>query len=311
MKNKEIEKFFLEYITSMIGLVKTKDGLKLEYHSQLEKPSKSSWYNTNKTFYNIKVDFNILPNVMDGSESRILNIDYIKKEDSTKFTDIWYGVFENSVYKKVLDNISKPKRPHSYGITEINEDTIRICLLIDDTGYWTRIKKDTIEKAINKRIKELLNLKNLIDSKKITIAKFPKTFLTFDPFSNKVKYRTLNTDQVEIIKDIDSVIRKYTKRGNISTHEFIKYIADYFKLNIIDSRDWSIDNGWGSYTYTFIRHVIDLDSLEDYQKEVIRYIFEYMINSGKIKRVEFERTLNVSYKSIGMVQNSGGYTYVS
>lgn len=310
MKNKEIEKFFLEYITNMIGLLKTNDGLKLEYHSQLEKPSKSSWYNTNRTFFNIKVDFNIFPNIIDGLESRILNISYVKNDDN-KFNDIWYGVFENSLYKKVIDNISKPKRPHSYGIIAVNEDTIKFELLIDNVGYRTNIKKVTIEKAINKRIKELLNLKDRINSKKITIVKFPKTFLTFDPFNNKVKCCTLNADQVEIIKDIDSVIRKYTERKDISTHWFITYIANYFKLRVVDSRDWSIDNGWGSYTYTYIRHVIDLCSLEDYQKDVIRYIFEYMINSKKIVRVEFERTLNVSSRSIGMVQNRGGYTYVS
>lgn len=87
-------------------------------------------------------------------------------------------------------------------------------------------------------------------------------------------------------------------------------IADYFKLNVIDSRNWTTDNGWGSYTNTYIRHVIDLKNLDDSQKDIINYLFCYMLNSGKINKVEFNRTLNINSNSIGMVQN-GGYTHVS
>ena len=306
MKKKEIEKFFLEYITNMIGLIKTKDCLELNYHSELKKPANSNWYDNSKTFYNIKIDFNILPNIMDGSESKILNIDYIKK-DSTKYNYIWNSVFDNTPYKKILDSIPKENRIHSYGISFISDENIKVNVLVGNKDYSTTIKKSIILKAINLRIIELLRLKKSIDIKKITLTKSLKTFLNFNPFNNKIQCLNFNEKQIEIIKDINNVIKKFKKN---STHAFIDLIADYFKLNVIDSRNWTTDNGWGSYTNTYIRHVIDLKNLDDSQKDIINYLFCYMLNSGKINKVEFNRTLNINSNSIGMVQN-GGYTHVS
>jgi hypothetical protein len=295
-----------EYLLRCISVKKNGNKYEMVISNHLTSPSRSSWCKEGNKNCNISLDFRKIFSLANNAEVEVVDFKLvdIKGTDASRFNDFYfYAVFGDrfkDLYKSVLDELSywrisksihyKNKVLFNYGKNCNSELT-----------YMTIT---SLEKMLAKRVLEVSKYVDKLNANKAAfVPKQDKAFWYFNIQNRKMDYAEFNQIQLDDMGH-------FFKRKYYSMHRLIDDLAAHFGIVIRDSANFSIDNGWGSYTYTFIRNFFDMDKLTDQQKRIVKYILNYHVLKG-LKTHEYERRLEIGSNRIGMVQTSGGYTHVS
>lgn len=184
----------------------------------------------------------------------------------------------------------------------------------EDTLF--NISKKDLEKSILIKLKELLKVqKDLIQYKEKanSTKNFSQTirksgFYFYDDilsYKGKIKKVSFSQDALDKIKKM-----KVNKiNSGTCPYEYQEKISKLLGLDLEKSnKSISIDNGWGSYTYTFMAYSIYMSDLSEEDKNLVSYLWNRFKN---ISSRPNDRYLKLNKGYLGFVQNSGGYTHVS
>ena len=295
-----------EYLLRCISVKKNGNKYEMVISNHLTSPVRSSWYKKGNKNCDISLDFRKIFSLANNGEVEVVDFKLvdIKETDATRFNEFYfYAVFGDrfkNLYKSVLDELSYwriSKSIHYKNKVLLNYGKDRQ----SELSYMT-IK--ALEKMLAKRVLEVSKYVDKLNANKAAIVPKPdKPFWYFNININRMDYAEF--DQIRL-----DDMGHFFKRKYYSIHRLIDDLAAHFGIVIRDCANFSIDNGWGSYTYTYIRNFFDMDSLSDQQKRIAKYILNYHGLKG-LKTHEYERRLEISSNRIGMVQTSGGYTHVS
>ena len=135
-----------------------------------------------------------------------------------------------------------------------------------------------------------------------------KSSYYYNDFSNSIKEVVITEDSLALFKKLTKL-----KASNYlyPVHTFIDNVAEIIGVKVKDSCNWTIDNGWGSYTYTYIRNTIDLGYISDEDYLILQFAWAYYKKNNNLKSSEADRYMEISNNTMGMVQCSGGYTHIS
>lgn len=316
--NKKIKELIIAYFINGIQLNWNSKTLKyeLKFSEHLIEPRKSPWYNKAYKFNNLEIDYKKLPVLGSDIMARILNINLKEKENDSNYYNRFYinSILEyTQLYKEIKESeIIDISKIDSYGITHDGKKLYIKVLSTkkedDKTIAESKTIKISLEIFKKKLLDRIISIEDLIEKLNSNVYKprlisGRKIFIVENRILKEKKYNTYQMDTIKLF------LKNFKKIKGI--HHLINCIGKHYNLNTIDSRKWTINNGWGSYTYTYIRNLIDIENLPIEDKEVIKFYIYYLTNNKLISQNEGNRYLHIDNCTIGMIQSSGGYTYVS
>ena len=314
----ELKKLFLKWFTE--GYYVDEDKVKIRLKNYMI-PGRSTVRYTDINIKNIfpSISCEVLP-CQDGTEIiRLEPLKYMNYENSLM-------IFKNDEIKSEFLVVQNEWKKFEYlTIQERTEKIYKISLTekrkvghkFNDWDYvdtvFTITKKE-LTNAVLKRYKELLkvvkDLELYIDkssgSKQHFSQNFKKSGFYFKDVlvSGKIEKFIFSDDACNKIKKLE-----LSKLDHVSCpYRFQEKIAKVLGVEINkDNIKTTIDNGWGSYTYTFIMYTIDWYKLNEEERNIIKYAYNRFKNICLLPK---ERYLKINGGLLGLVQ-SNGYTYVS
>lgn len=279
-------------------------------------PSKSSWYN--KSLKNLKIDASckILPSLGNGKYTMV----HHTRLDKTEPTDRYFSIskcadnYDMNVYKdkEMLEAFILNKYDF-YALTDQNDKFFNIILGGSKVeNVIQMVSKKILEKEFTQRYKILHKLKSTLESGKA--IKMKADYDNAYMYKNKSYFLYINEEKYKkfdyIFTRVKQLLKTY-KKGCVVFDGFdlIAVLADAYGVQARVNENFSIDNGWGSYTYTTIHHVINIkDYLSDKDLYYIKFYLEH--NFG-IDLDNNDYYFNDSTVKCGMIPRRGGYTHVS
>lgn len=295
-------KVFEEYLKCFIYLNKDKDKIIIAIKEAITKPKDAGYYNSSRKFSVINLDINILPSLETGKEEINFNMELVPKKDSSVFLSFeQYQVLSNhpdySIMKDTIDSIDY------YGIEPTSWDKHpRVNLGKGSESIAKKYTLRMLKSIIKKRIKELYSAKLMLEKcytkKRALIVKPDKQTYFFSYDTKKIISYVYSKDECYLIKEFI-----YSNKKLDCPFDFIKELSIFLEVKLNKSCKYTIDNGWGSYTYTYMWNYID-----SYPKKIVDYLIWYY--QFKFDMVTENHYLRFGKGMLGMVQKSG-YTYVS
>lgn len=300
----------LKYLTSHLYLKydEKTNVWNIELSDKLLKPISSNWYNQNRDFLNLDLKIETFVSLNDGVQERF-SLDFSPKNNSSThnyYSEFsFYTIFRDNLF--YIQNKEECKTLEYYGIEDAG-DRVRLTVGKCSESSSIYYSKAKLLKLFKARHIKLLKLKNILESSKIKNPKIGKVSYYYNEFSKSLKEVLFSESDVLYFKSLVNI-----KASNYlyPVHAFIDNAAKVLGVSIKDSSKWTIDNGWGSYTYTYIRNSIDLDKLSDEEYLVLQFAWAYYKKNNKLSSSESNRFLEMTRNTLGMVQMSGGYTHVS
>ena len=300
----------LKYLTSHLYLKydEQTNVWNIELSDKLLKPISSNWYNQNRDFLNLDLKIETFVSLNDGVQERF-SLNFIPKNNNSShnyYSEFsFYNIFRDNLF--YIQNKEECKTLEYYGI-ENSGDRVRLTVGKCSESSSIYYSKAKLLKLFKARHIKLLKLKNILEASKLKNPKAGKVSYYYNEFSKSLKELVFSESDVLYFK---SLVNIKASHYVYPVHAFIDNAAKVLGVNVKDSCKWTIDNGWGSYTYTYIRNVIDLDKLSDEEYFVLQFAWAYYKKNNKLSSSEANRFLKMTRNTLGMVQSSGGYTHVS
>lgn len=321
MKNlKEYEKLFIEWFIG--GFHVNEETAKIDVKDYMT-PSKSSMVYTDKTNQVIFPSFNLTKlNDLGSSEPvYMLVTKFIVYQNSLmRFnkSNFVFDMIKPSAFRtEAFMNLSK-----NYDIFSIRAESdkrwkVSFCNSKNPDDFKDivfYIDTKTFKHKVLTKLKELdriverveLYKKHSHGKKFFSEIAYKKGFYFYDMFSSKnIEKFIFDEDSLNKIKKMK--LNKLTSMS--SPFKFQEEIAKVLDITINkDNKKTTIDNGWGSYTYTFMCYSINYTSLCNQDKKLVSYFWNRFKN---IASDPDGRYLRLNGGQLGFVQSSGGYTHVS
>jgi hypothetical protein len=172
------------------------------------------------------------------------------------------------------------------------------------------ITLSSIQNAFKERYTYLQGLANKLNNQEY--PDFTKDYKTSENVyirDNNVRWTHFDKDRTKHISKLLTQLRKKAPKLKYG-FDLINFLGEYFSVSACKQKNHTLDNGWGSYTYTYIWNSINLtnDMLTYDECYYILYYVEYILG---VKLNTSNHYLNHNPRNLGMIQRGGGYTHVS
>lgn len=324
MSKSELKKIFIEWFTGGYYLDEKTSSIKMDKYLS---PEKSSHYYKDVNMKNIFpiINVEVLPCL--GSNEDIVRIKPIEFLNYNNYLSVIYWGSKGNVRLSIdgkepssyrLDAYLKWKESQYLTIIQDGFDYGIILTSHSNSNYSDTkftVSKNELNNAVLKKFKELYKVKKDLDlyieksngSKQHFSQSIRKNGFYFKDILNdgRIKKIIFTEDGLNKIKEL-----KLTKLNSQSCpYKFQEKLARILGINVDkENRSISIDNGYGSYTYTFMCYSINYTELNEEHKNIVNYAYNRFKN---ISIQPKERYIKINKGMLGFVQNTGGYTYVS
>ena len=272
----------------------------------LFKPASSNWYNHKRRFLDLNLKIEKFVSLSEGEQERF-ELNFSQKESTVQYYSIFsfYSIFKDNLF--YIQNKEDCKALSYYGIEDAG-DRVRLSVGKETHSSSIYYSKTKLLKLFKDRYNGLLKLKKVLEAPKMKNPKAGKLSYYYNEFSKSIKEIVFTDSDILFFKALVCI---NASNHLYPVHAFIDNVAKLIGSEVKDSCRWTIDNGWGSYTYTSIRNVVSLDKMSDEYKAILHFAWAYYKKNNNLKSSEAERYIEMTNSTLGMVLSSGGYTHIS